>query len=169
MGGGPRVVSPAVDWHERSSGVRAGKAHPEGRGFGVRHDSTGCLRLASTSVVARKGASTGVAFCSGSTHWAMKDSTSLVNSRAEDEKPVRCAAQTVHVTVNATAKPVHLLLRSSVALGFAKCTDRPKHMVCQGFLRQNTLCRKAVTSMSESSYRGGSLCKWLFLVYRMVI
>jgi hypothetical protein len=126
MGGGPRVVSPAFDWHESNSGTGIGRVGPHGQAAGPtdRANSTGCLRRASASLAGRKGASTGVVFCSGRTLRARIELSTPAKAEAGDDRPVCCAAQTVHITVNATAKPVHFLLRSWVALGVAKCTDR---------------------------------------------
>ena len=119
------MVSPAFDWHESRAKVLAGRATPisESPGAKVRADSIGCLRLARASLTTRKGARTGVVFCSGRT---VREKTAFgpPNKLAsEGDKPICCAPQTVNVAVKATANPVHLLLRSSVALGFAKCTS----------------------------------------------
>src|SRR5471032_3011967 len=71
-----------------------------------------------------KGPRTGGAFCSGSI--IRMEARFLIGNKREPEgdKSICSASQTVKVTVNATANPVHLLLRSLVTLGFAKCTDR---------------------------------------------
>jgi hypothetical protein len=45
------------------------------------------------------------------------------NRPPEGDKLICWASQTVKVTVNATANPVHLLLRSLVTLGLAKYTN----------------------------------------------
>ncbi len=114
-----------VCFHQLSTGTKANtsrrraapcRIRPPPR---VRGASTGCFRLTSSSL-ARKGASTGVAFCSGRTLPAMAARQPSLKEVAEVDRPVCCAAQTVHVTVNATAQPVHFLLRSGVALGFAQ-------------------------------------------------
>ena len=123
MRGGPRVVSPAVDWHESKCISRTGSTRPNSLPPPrLREASTGCLRLTSRSL-ARKGASTGVVFCSGRTLPVMAACRPSSKEVAEADRPICCAAQTVHVTVSATAHPVHLLVRSWVALGFANCTE----------------------------------------------
>jgi hypothetical protein len=66
----------------------------------------------------------GGVFCSGRIV-RNKASFWLDNEKpSEGDKPICWASQTVKVTVNATANPVHLLLRSVVTLRLAKCTDR---------------------------------------------
>ncbi len=125
MRGGPRVVSPAVNWHESEAKKWARSVGPisDRPGGKARVDSTGGRRLAAASLRGRKAARTGVAFCSGRTDRARTGDGPLKKAVSEGDKPICCASQTVKVTVKATANPVHLLLRSSVALGFAKCTD----------------------------------------------
>jgi len=123
MRGGPRVVSPAVDWHESMRISLAGNTRPNSRQPPrARELSTGCLRLKRGSLM-RKGARTGVAFCSGRTVPAAMTGEPPVKEVAEADRPVCWAAQTLHVTVSATAQPVHLLVRSWVALGDSNCTD----------------------------------------------
>lgn len=62
-------------------------------------------------------------FCTGRLIWK-ETSLWVVNKRSpEGDKPICWASQTVNVTVNATANPVHLLLRLWVTLGLAKCTN----------------------------------------------
>jgi len=156
MRGGPRVVSPAVDWHESKCISRTGSTRPNSLPPPrLREASTGCLRLTSRSL-ARKGASTGVVFCSGRTLPVMAACRPSSKEVAEGDRPICCAAQTVHVTVSATAHPVHLLVRSWVALGFANCTAGVKHALCQGFLRQITPRRTAETAIFANCHNGES-------------
>ncbi len=88
-------------------------------------DSAGCLRQIIVSLPLRKGASVGAVFCSGNAVWATTTLAAPNAVRSEAERQVCCASQTVKVTVNAAANPVHPLLRSWVDLGVSKCTDRP--------------------------------------------
>ncbi len=140
------MVSPAIDWHETKTIGHSGRTRPDSlaQAPSARDVSHGCLRLTSNSV-ARKGARTGVVFCSGSTLPVKTAFQPWAKALAEVDRPICWAPQTVHVTVNATAQPVHLLLRSSVALSVANCTDTLKHALCQGFLRQFTSRRTPET------------------------
>ncbi len=126
MRGGPRVLSPDFGCEMSASIELKGVIKAYWKSFvpsKARGVPAACLRLEKPSLTNRRGERTGGAFCSLRT---VRAATAFLldNEPSEGDKPICWASQTVKVTVSATANPVHLLLRSLVALVFAKCTDR---------------------------------------------
>ncbi len=170
MRGGPRVFSPAMGWGRKqieAAGEGSVRSRIAGAAVKARGASTGCLRLTRNSL-ARKGASTGVAFCSGRTRSARwRHAPSVKDWPPEGDRPICCASQTAKLTVNATANPVHLLARSWVALGFANCTAGVKHALCQGVSWQITPYLRSRSGDFRNCHAGVdramTIQVWLFL------
>ena len=125
--GGPRVLSPEFGCGQRGFNQQSGKSNAYRKFFKppkLRGVPAPCLRLAKISLEIRKGARISGAFCS--VRIIRKETKFLRGNKkpSGDDKRTCWASQTVKVTVNAMANPVHVLLSSLVILGRALCTNR---------------------------------------------